>query len=102
MRLMKTDVVEPVVAELVRAIDLADGPAAVARALNVTTQTVCFWRDGRRRMGSEHGAALEQAAGFKVTRQQMWPVSWQRIWPELATDAVNEPRSTELASNHGG
>ena len=92
---MKTDVVEPVVAELVRAIELADGPAAVARALSVSTQTVCFWRDGRRRMGTEHGAALEQASGFKVTRQQMWPLSWKRIWPELAAnDAATTPIET--------
>ena len=88
---MKTDVVEPVVAELVRAIELAGGPAAVARALVVSTQTVCFWRDGQRRMGSEHGAALEAASDFKVTRQQMWPMSWQRIWPELASYEAAAP-----------
>jgi len=40
-------------------------------------------------MGSEHGAALEMASGEKVTRQQMWPTSWRRIWPELAEGAAD-------------
>lgn len=34
-----------------------------------------------------HGAAIEQFTQGAVTRQQMFPNDWQRIWPELATDA---------------
>lgn len=81
---MSTDQVEPVVVEVARAIELSGGPARVARALGVTTQTVCFYRDGHRRINAEHGARLEAMSNGQVTRKQIWPQSWQRIWPELA------------------
>lgn len=84
---MSEKIVEPVPAVVARAIQLAGGPAQVARSLGLSTQTVCFYRDGERRLNTDHGAALEALAGGKVTRQQMWPNSWQRIWPELATAA---------------
>jgi DNA-binding transcriptional regulator YdaS (Cro superfamily) len=88
---MKTDVVEPVLSEVVRAIDLCGGPAAAARALAVSSQLAYFWRAGKRRMGTEHGAAIEQATGGRVTRQQLWPASWQRMWPELAAYEAAAP-----------
>lgn len=91
---MKPDQAEPVVAEVARAIEIAGGPAQVARSLGVSTQAVCFWRDGAREMRSDQGAPLEALTGAKVTRKHMWPRSWQRIWPELA---ANDPATTEAA-----
>lgn len=81
---MSTDQVEPVVAQVARAIELAKGPAHVARLLGVSTQTVCFYRDGKRQFRAEHAAPLEAATGGQVTRKDIWPHSWKRIWPELA------------------
>lgn len=81
---MNTPMPEPVVTEVARAIELSGGPAAVARKLQVSTQTVCFYRDGDRRLNTDHGATLEALSGGQVTRKDMWPVSWSRIWPELA------------------
>ena len=69
-----------------KAIDLAGGPSAVARLLGVTAQAACFWRDGLRAFPSDHGATLEQATGGRVTRRELFPDSWQRIWPELAAE----------------
>ncbi|WP_298702630.1 YdaS family helix-turn-helix protein [uncultured Variovorax sp.] len=70
----------PVVA---RAIDAAGGPAVLARRLGVTTQAVCFWRDGHRAVPEKHGAEIESACNRAYTRKDLWPDTWQRIWPEL-------------------
>lgn len=86
---MSEKIVEPVPSVVARAIELAGGPAHVARSLGLNTQTVCFYRDGARRLNTDHAAALEALSGGQVTRQQMWPKSWKRIWPELATAANN-------------
>lgn len=95
---MNTDQVEPVLSEVVRAIELGGGPAKVARALRVSTQTVCFYRDGKRRFNSDHGATLEALTDRQVTRKHIWPVSWPRIWPELASvDAPDSSQSPERA-----
>ncbi|MCW5319656.1 hypothetical protein D5039_00200 [Verminephrobacter aporrectodeae subsp. tuberculatae] len=67
-----------------KAIEIAGGAAALARSLRVTTQAVCFWRDGKRRIPESLGARIEFATRGQVTRQSLWPDSWMEIWPELA------------------
>jgi DNA-binding transcriptional regulator YdaS (Cro superfamily) len=68
-----------------QAIDAAGGPSRMAAALGVTAQAVCFWRDGKRRLPFDHGPAIERLAGGVVTRQQLFPNDWRRVWPELVT-----------------
>ena len=67
-----------------QAIDAAGGPSKLAAGLGVTAQAVCFWRDGKRRLPFDHGPAIERLAGGVVTRQQLFPNDWRRVWPELA------------------
>lgn len=90
---------EPVLSAVAQAIELSGGPAVVARALGFSTQTVCFYRDGRRRLKAEHGALLESMSGGRVTRKDIWPLSWRRIWPELvdapAVNSTNISQATE-------
>jgi len=95
---MNEKIVEPEPSAVARAIELAGGPARVARSLGLTTQAVCFYSSGERRLNTDHGAALEALAGGQVTRQQMWPKSWQRIWPELATAANNASTAQQQAA----
>lgn len=92
---MKTELVEPVLSEIVRAVELCGGPARFARDLGVSTQTVCFWRDGKRRLRAEQGAAIEALTGGKVTRKDIWPATWSRTWPELASADAAEPTTEE-------
>ena len=66
------------------AIAEAGGPAVVAQLLAASVQAVCFWRDGKRSFPVEHCAKLE-AAQTKVTRRDLRPDDWHRIWPELVT-----------------
>lgn len=83
---------------IARAVEAAGGPAVVARQLGVTTQAVCFWRNGERAVPEKHGAGIERACGGAVTRKEMWPETWRRIWPELA-DKVDQ--STSVAGEGG-
>ena len=68
------------------AIAKAGGPARVARMCGVTVQAACFWRDGLRALPFEHGPTRERASG--VSRAELWPDDWRRVWPELANDAA--------------
>ncbi len=83
-----------------RAITCLGGPAALARQLSVTTQAVCFWRDGKRKLPEALGARIEFVTEGQVTRQQLWPDDWLAIWPELAMPrAPSATVSAEVA--HG-
>ena len=44
---------------------------------------------GGRPVPAEHGAAIERATGGQVTRQELFPDTWARIWPELAVPAAD-------------
>lgn len=44
--------------------------------------------NGRRPIPIEHAAKIEELTGGMVTRKEMFPYKWKRIWPELAK--VNE------------
>lgn len=81
-----------------QAIEAAGGPSKLAAGLGVTPQAVCFWRDGMRRLPFEHGPAIERLAGGAVTRQQLFPDDWQRVWPEMAAGDGGEPRHPVIAS----
>lgn len=76
---------------IARAIEAAGGPAKVARLLGVTTQAVCFWRDGRREVPERYGAAIESACGATVTRRELWPDTWHQVWPELVAGEGASP-----------
>ena len=81
-----------------QAIDAAGGPSKLAAGLGVTAQAVCFWRDGKRRLPFDHGPAIERLAGGAVTRQQLFPNDWQRVWPELAGVADADVTPTVIPS----
>ena len=55
----------------------------LARALNKSPAEISMYKSGRRPIPIELGAAIENATGGAVTRQEMFPDTWQSIWPEL-------------------
>lgn len=55
-----------------------------AKALDVTVQAVCFWRDGLRKLSPEKCSAIEVATNGAITRKDLRPDDWQEIWLELA------------------
>lgn len=80
-----------------RAVELAGGPARLAEILGVSTQAVCFWRDGKRKLPAEHCPVLERATrdrGNRVTCEELRPdVEWG-----VLRDPLNGPPPAAEAS----
>lgn len=57
---------------------------ALSRHLGIATPSVVSWVKGIKPIPVVHAAAIEQFTNGAVTRQDMFPDAWQRIWPELA------------------
>lgn len=57
--------------------------ADVARTIGAPSGNVSEWASGSRNTPAKFGAAIERATGGQVTRQELFPDTWARIWPEL-------------------
>lgn len=68
---------------LERAGAAVGGLAKLAENIGQSTQTVSNWRV--RGVPLLHCAAIELATGGTVTRRDLRPNDWWRIWPELVT-----------------
>ena len=66
--------------------------AALAKAIGAHAPDVSRWADGKRPIPMEYGAAIEAATGGLVTRREMFPNDWHRLWPELATATESQPQ----------
>lgn len=72
----------------------------LARHLGVPASFVARMATGDKPIPVEHGASIEAFTGGVVTRRQMFPNDWQRVWPEIAsTDsmAANDPQASQRA-----
>jgi len=58
--------------------------AWLAKAIGAHAPDISRWADGTRPVPVAHGAAIEAATGGLVTRKELFPDDWQRIWPELS------------------
>jgi DNA-binding transcriptional regulator YdaS (Cro superfamily) len=71
--------------------------AALAKAIGVHAPDISRWLTGSRPIPTKYGAAIEAATGGLVTRKELFPDEWKRIWPELErrrkTDAPPAPAS---------
>lgn len=77
--------------------------AEFARAINVSAALLHQWIESIRPVAIQHCPAIEKQTGGKVTRKELRPDDWHKIWPEL----VNAPaprRATDpaLAPGHVG
>ena len=68
----------------------------LARLLGVKPPVVNAWLSHRRPLPLRHAAAIERFTGGAITRKQMFPDDWDRIWPELATD-TDSPQTQHAA-----
>lgn len=66
-----------------RACDAVGSQAEMSRILGVTPAMVNQLIKGHRPVPIEHCCAIESATGGVVTRQELRPDDWQKIWPEL-------------------
>jgi len=58
--------------------------ASLAAAVGVTPVMVSQWAGGVKAVPPERCVAIETATNGAVTRRDLRPDDWQRIWPELA------------------
>ena len=62
--------------------------ASLARKLGISPVLVSQWRNGIRPIPIERCPDIERATEGAVTRRDLRPDDWQRIWPELAEQAA--------------
>ncbi len=67
-----------------RAAEIVGSQKALADLLGVTRSAVNQYKADGRQVPVEHCAAIERATGGRVTRRDLRPDDWERIWPELA------------------
>lgn len=67
--------------------------AAIASILGVAPQQIYQWASGSREVPFERAVEIEQATKGEVTRKDLRPDDWDRMWPELARRGR---RSTDL------
>lgn len=73
-----------------RAARYLGGRGVMADRLGVKPSAIGNWKD--RGVPLEHCAAIELACDGFVTRRDLRPEDWRRIWPELAAcDADSAP-----------
>ncbi|MBC7860308.1 MAG: helix-turn-helix domain-containing protein [Burkholderiaceae bacterium] len=73
--------------------------AALAKAIGAHAPDISRWADGSRAIPFHFGAPIEVATGGAVSRQEMFPDDWARLWPELAQPATrrkNDPAPTAV------
>lgn len=62
--------------------------AEFARAINVSAALLHQWIEGIRPVAIQHCPAIEKQTGGKVTRKELRPDDWHKIWPDLAAAQV--------------
>lgn len=68
--------------------------AALAKHLGISPPNVVAWITGNKPVPMIHAAGIEIFTCGTITRREMFPDSWQRIWPELAgAEKVDEGAS---------
>jgi len=72
------------VSPIARAAKKVGGLTELARLINVSPPTVHEWKSGKRPVPVTRCADIIRVTDGAVTRQELRPNDWQKIWPELA------------------
>lgn len=56
----------------------------LANILDVPPSSVSDWASKKRPIPIEYTLSIEQFTNGEVTRQELQPEKWEKIWPELA------------------
>ncbi len=74
---------------LTKAIGVIGSQRALAERCGVVQTAVAAWLK-RGTVPPEHCALIEQATSGAVTRRELRPTDWHRIWPELADSMTSQ------------
>lgn len=69
-----------------RAAEHIGSQSLLAKKLGIRQPTVSEWARGERPVPIERCVDIERATNGAVTRRDLRPDDWHRIWPELVTD----------------
>jgi DNA-binding transcriptional regulator YdaS (Cro superfamily) len=67
----------------------------LAKHLGIASTYVWRIGHGLKPVPIQHAAGIEQFTGGAVTRKEMFPNDWQRIWPEL-TQVPTQPADSSV------
>jgi DNA-binding transcriptional regulator YdaS (Cro superfamily) len=71
--------------------------AALAEAIGAHAPDISRWADGERSVPIPFCSDIEKATRGAVTRRDLRPDDWERIWPELSVSKTGR-RSTDKKS----
>jgi len=76
--------------------------ASLALQLEIKPPQVADWVSGDRQVPIVHMAAIEAFTRGEVTRQEMCPDGWQKIWPELVQEPADgaAPKNRVLSQSY--
>ncbi len=63
----------------------------IASQIGVYPQMIWLWANNRRPVPIAHCLAIEKATNGEVTRQDLRPLDYWTIWPDLPAPAAVEP-----------
>ena len=63
--------------------------AALAKHLGVSPPNVVAWTSGDKPVPMVHAAGIEIFTGGAITRRDLFPNTWHKVWPELAKPAAS-------------
>ena len=72
--------------------------AALAKHLGVSPPNVVAWCVGAKPIPMIHAAGIEIFTGGAITRRELFPDTWHKVWPELAKSSVSQPTFTPKES----
>ena len=72
-----------------KAAAIVGSQSQLAKLIGVSQQNISYWRGAG--VPVEHCAAIEIATEGAVTRRDLRPDDWQKIWPELADSEPDQP-----------
>ena len=75
--------------------------ADFSRSLGISPSLLHQWVNGIRPVSIQYCRAIEEKTNGEVTRQDLRPDDWQKIWPELATTAPTPPTLPHTNPNGG-
>jgi len=76
-----------------KACIVVGGALKLSRALGVSVNTISEWATFKRPVPIIRCVQIEELTGGAVTRKQLRPDDWYKIWPEIRSpeQAKNEP-----------
>lgn len=85
-----------------KAISIAGGASHLAALLGVSTQAVCFWRDGARSIPPERCIAIEKATKGEVRCEDLRPdVDWAYVRGTALNERLPDPKPAEAQAEQG-